>query len=201
MTTTSATGNRSILSSVVAARTCVRGREVVPGRTAAPRRAGFTLIELSIAVFIIAIMMAVSVPSFIRSYNNSVLNSMGRTFATACEFARFNAVLHQQPVVLHVDLDKPVIWLTQGGPTNEIDSAESQERALKTIEISPRISLVSAQIADQPPQQKGEVEASFYPNGTCDGFTVTFCGAEKGNGLAIVVDPVTSRGMAWSVKL
>ncbi|HUI08033.1 MAG TPA: GspH/FimT family pseudopilin [Verrucomicrobiae bacterium] len=163
--------------------------------------AGFTLIELSIAVFIIAIIMAVSIPSFIRSYNNSLLNSMGRTLATTCEFARFNAVLHQQRVVLYIDLDKPAIWLVQGGATNDTDAAESSEAALKTIEIPPRIGLASAQVADQPPQQKGEVEASFYPNGTCDGFTVTFSGAEKGVGLAIVVDPVTSRGVAWPVKL
>ena len=163
--------------------------------------AGFTLIELSIAVFIIAIIMAVSVPSFIRSYNSSVLDSMGRTFVTACEFARLNAVLHQQRVVMAIDLDKQTIWLALAASTNEMDSVDAQEQALKTIAVPQRVSLVSAQIADQPPQQKGEVEASFYPNGTCDGFTVTFGGAEKGVGLAIVVDPVTSRGMAWPVKL
>jgi hypothetical protein len=45
------------------------------------------------------------------------------------------------------------------------------------------------------------VMAMFYPNGTCDTFTVTFRGAEKGSGLAIVVDPVTSRAVPWPVKL
>ena len=169
-----------------------------------PRRkrpAGFTLIELSIAVFIIAIIMAVSIPSFIRSYNSSLLSSIGRTVVTACEFARLNAVLHQRKVMFHIDLDRQTIWLTQPVTTGATGSVDPQDQSLKTIEISPRIGLVSAQIADQPPEQKGEVDASFYPNGTCDGFTITFRGAEKGSGLAIVVDPVTSRGVPWSVKL
>jgi hypothetical protein len=60
---------------------------------------------------------------------------------------------------------------------------------------------VSAQVGDEPLQQKGQVAATFYPNGTCDAFTVTFRGTEKGSGLAIVVDPVTSRAVPWPVKL
>ena len=162
-------------------------------------RAGFTLIELSIAVFIIAIMMAVSVPSFIRSYNTSLLNAMGRTLVTTCQFARLSAVLHQQKATLHVDIDKQMIWLTQPAATTE--GAESQDQVLQTITISPRIGLVSAQIADQPIQQKEQVDAVFYPNGTCDALTVTFRGAEKGIGVAVVVDPVTGRGVPWPVKL
>ena len=164
-------------------------------------RHGFTLIELSIAVFIVAIIMAVSVPSFIRSYNASLLSSTGRTLITSCQFARLNAVLHQRNVGCYIDLDKQMIWLMQATSTNETGSADSQGQVLKTIEISPRIGLVSAQAGDEPPQQKGQVLAVFYPNGTCDAFSVTFRGAEKGSGLAIVVDPVTSRGVPWPVKL
>jgi prepilin-type N-terminal cleavage/methylation domain-containing protein len=165
------------------------------------RRDGFTLIELSIAVFILAIIMAVSVPSFVRSYNASLLSSTGRELITSCQFARLNAVLHQRNVGCYVDLDKQMIWLMQATSTNEADSDESEGQVLKSIEISPRIGMVVAQAGDGPAQQKGQVLVVFYPNGTCDGFSVTFRGAEKGSGLAIVVDPVTSRGVPWPVKL
>jgi prepilin-type N-terminal cleavage/methylation domain-containing protein len=164
------------------------------------RRSGFTLIELSIALFIIAIIMAVSVPSFIRSYNASLIDSTGRTVITSCQFARLNAVLHQQKVEFYVDLDRQVMWVTQT-QTNEADGADSSAEVLKTIEVPSRVGLVSAQVGDEPLQQKGQVAATFYPNGTCDAFTVTFRGTEKGSGLAIVVDPVTSRAIPWPVKL
>ena len=163
--------------------------------------AGFSLIELSIALFILAILMAVSVPNFIRSYNGAVLNATGRTVITSCQFAKLNAVLRQQKVAFYIDLDNRKISLRQFAGTNAPDSAESSVLDLKTIEISPRIGMASAQIGDQPAQQKGQVEATFYPNGTCDAFTVTFRGAEKGSGLAIMVDPVTCRGVPWVVKL
>jgi prepilin-type N-terminal cleavage/methylation domain-containing protein len=165
------------------------------------RRAGFSLIELSIALFILAILMAVSLPRFIRSYNGAVLNEAGRAVITGCQFARLNAVLHQQKVAFYIDLDNRKISLTQFAGTNAPDSADSSTLVLKTIEISPRIGMASAQVGDQPAEQRGQVEATFYPNGTCDAFTVTFRGAEKGNGLAIMVDPVTCRGMPWVVKL
>jgi prepilin-type N-terminal cleavage/methylation domain-containing protein len=163
-------------------------------------RAGFSLIELSIVVFIIAIIMAVSVPSFIRSYNAATLNAIGRSVITNCQFAKLNAVLHQKNVAFYVDIDKRMIWLTQFAGTNADDS-ESSSVVLKTIEIPSRVGVASVQIGDQTAEQKGQVEATFYPNGTCDAFTVTFRGAEKGSGLAIMVDPVTCRGVPWSVKL
>jgi len=164
------------------------------------RCAGFSLIELSIVVFIIAIIMAVSVPSFIRSYNAASLNATGRTVITSCKFAKLNAVLHQKNVAFYIDLDRRMIWLTQFTGTNT-DDAESSSVVLKTIEIPPRVGVASVQVGDQPPEQKGQVEATFYPNGTCDAFTVTFRGAEKGSGLAIMVDPVTCSGVPWIVKL
>ena len=168
------------------------------------RCAGFTLVELSIVVFIMAIIMAVSIPNFVRSYNAALLNSMGRTVMTSCQFAKLNAVLHQQKVAFYIDLDKQVISLMQyseGDPTENADNAELTDQMLKTIPMSQRVGLASAQAGDQSPQQKGMVEATFYPNGTCDAFAVTFRGAEKGSGLTIMVDPVTCRGMPWAVKL
>jgi prepilin-type N-terminal cleavage/methylation domain-containing protein len=171
------------------------------GSNARRRRGGFTLIELSIAVFIIAIIIAVSAPSFVRSYNASLLDSMGRTLATSCELARLNAVLHQQPVAFYVDMDRQTIWLMQAASTNDTDSAGSGGQVIKTIEMPGRISLFSAQLGELMPQQKGLVQATFYPNGTCDAFAVTVRGVEKGSGLEVVVDPVTCRGMLWPVKL
>jgi prepilin-type N-terminal cleavage/methylation domain-containing protein len=171
------------------------------GNDARPHRAGFTLIEMSIAVFIIAIIIAVAMPNFVRSYNAALLNATGRALATNCEFAKLNAVLHQQKVACYLDMDKQTVWLMQFTTAPDADNVQPQSQILKTIEISPRIALLSAQSGDQLPQQKGQVEATFYPNGTCDPFTMTLRGAERGSGLEIVVDPVTCRGMLWPIKL
>ena len=129
------------------------------------RRAGFSLIELSIVVFIVAIIMAISVPNFIRSYNAATLNATGRSLITSCQFAKLNAVLRQKNVAFYIDLDKRMIWLTQFGGTNATDDLESSSVVLKTIEIPSRVGVSSVQIGDQTPEQRGQVEATFYPNG------------------------------------
>ena len=167
------------------------------GNDGRPGGRGFTLIELSIAVFLIAVIIAVTVPSFIRSYNSEALNAMGRMVVTSCEFAKLNAILHQQKVGYFIDLDRQTIWLTQAN-TNETDEGS---RVLKSIAMNSRVGLSSAQLGELTPEGKGMVQATFYPNGTCDAFAVTLRGVEKGSGLEVIVDPVTCRGMLWPVKL
>ncbi len=171
------------------------------GNDARRRESGFTLIELSIAVFIIAIIIAVAAPSFVRSYNAEVLNATGRTVATSCEFAKLNAVLHQQKVGYYIDMDRQTIWLMQATTNDTVDGSSSEADVLKTIPMPSHIGLFSAQLGELMPQGKGQVEATFYPNGTCDAFAVTLHGVEKGNGLEVIVDPVTCRGMLWPIKL
>ena len=172
------------------------------GNDARCRESGFTLIELSIAVFIIAIIIAVTAPSFVRSYNAEVLNAMGRTIATSCEFAKLNAVLHQQKVGYYIDMDRQTIWLMQAASTNDTADGSSHEGdVLKTIPMPSHVGLSSAQLGELMPEGKGQIEATFYPNGTCDAFAVTLHGVEKGSGLEVIVDPVTCRGMLWPVKL
>jgi prepilin-type N-terminal cleavage/methylation domain-containing protein len=171
------------------------------GNDARTGERGFTLIELSIAVFIIAIIIAVTIPSFVRSYNAEVLNATGRTIATSCEFAKLNAVLHQQKVGYYIDMDHQTIWLMQAASTNDTDGSSSEGNVLQTIPMPSHVGLVSAQLGELMPGGKGQVEATFYPNGTCDAFAVTLHGVEKGSGLEVIVDPVTCRGMLWPVKL
>jgi prepilin-type N-terminal cleavage/methylation domain-containing protein len=171
------------------------------GNDTRPRTNGFTLIELSIAVFIIAIIIAVVAPNFVRSYNSSVLNATGRMIATSCEFAKLNAVLHRQPVGYWIDMDRQTIWLMQNTTKGAEDGSANEAQVLKSIPIPSRIWLSSAQLGELMPESKGRIEATFYPNGTCDAFAVTLHGVEKGSGLEVIVDPVTCRGMLWPVKL
>jgi prepilin-type N-terminal cleavage/methylation domain-containing protein len=163
------------------------------------RRGGFTLIELSIVVFIMAMLVAATIPFFVRTYHAQLLAGMGRSFAVTCQYARVEAVLRQQKTILHVDLDKQTFWVTQSFRVT--DAVESSEQVLKVVELPEQVTLVSAETADVAARQRGAVEATFYPNGTCDAVTVVFRGTEKGSALAVEVDPVTARASPYEVKL
>ena len=158
-------------------------------------RAGFTLIELSIAVFIMALLLALSAPAFVRSYNSALLNETGRTFATTCLLARVQAIVQQRSAILHIDLERQVFWVTQPVKTEE---GESGEQTLKVCQLSKRVVMVSAERTDEAKQEK-IVDVAFYPNGTCDSVTVVFRGSESG-GLAAMVDPITCQAALYAVK-
>jgi len=157
----------------------------------------FTLIELSVAVFILVVLLAAAAPSFVRSFNTSVVSAAARSLATTCQFARHQAVAYREPTVLHLDLDKRLYWITQTAPTN---SNADTDITLHITELSPRVTLVSAQLGDEPPQQGGQVDVTFHPNGTCDALTVVFRGQERGSFLGLTVDPITASATAYPVQ-
>jgi len=162
-------------------------------------RAGFTLIELSIVVFIMAIVLAICIPSFVRSYNSTMLRETAQTFATTCQFARIQAVTQQKPATLHIDLDRQMFWVTQSGRTEE--SASEGEQTLKTHELSKRVWLFFAERMDDTAHDRREVPVTFYPNGTCDPVTIVLRGVEKGSAIQVTIDPVTTRAQFDAVKM
>jgi prepilin-type N-terminal cleavage/methylation domain-containing protein len=161
------------------------------------RRSAFTLIELSIVVFILAVLMAVSVPAFVRSYNSSLLNEAVRNFVTCTQYARIQAVIHQQTAMLHIDLDRQMFWVSQ---VMRGEDGSSEETTVKVVELPRRVSIFSAQRGEDPHAEK-QVAVEFYPNGTCQSVTVVFRGTEKGNSLATEIDPLTTRATTYPVKL
>ncbi len=167
------------------------------GSNGRAQRAAFTLIELSIVVFILAVLLAVSIPGFVRSYNASLLSETARSFATLCQQARIQAVSQQRNATLHIDLERQVFWISQ--PVRNEGGTE-EDQTVKVVEISNRIALVDAVRQDEPRTAGKQVEVSFYPNGTCDPVYIILRGAEKGNDLCAVIDPITIQASIYPVK-
>jgi Tfp pilus assembly protein FimT len=161
----------------------------------------FTLIELSVVVFIIALMVAMAVPGFVRSYNGMQLDEAARAFATTCQYARIQAVSRQCPATLHVSVEQQSFWLSQmwaeGG-------AAPQELVLKRVVLPSRAALVRLDRETAETAGTNDADATtiqFLPNGTCEGGTVVFRGGEKGQGLAATVDPITGKATVYAIKL
>lgn len=145
-----------------------------------------------------AVLMALSIPYFVRSYNAMQLGSTARTFVTACDYARYNAVLRQRPVTMQIDLDRQLYILWQA--VNTEASLSETPANLRQIELPRQAALLSAQAGEEVARQRGIVEIKFYPNGTCDPATLVLQGTEKNDALAVVVDPVTARARPQAVR-
>lgn len=86
---------------------------------------GFTLVEMLLVIVIIAVVTAVSVPSFVKSMRGNRRRMATRTIVAAGRYARSMAVLHQRPMALTFDLETATI--TVAGvqnlpkPTDDVD--------------------------------------------------------------------------------
>ena len=140
--------------------------------------------------------MALGAPAFLRSYNSAVLGETARRFATTCQLARLQAVTKQANAVLHVDVNRQTFWLTQ---TVKTADESASDLTLKTYRLSPRVTLMSAELVDSPAKTDKYAEAQFYPNGTCDALAVVFRGTER-NALVANLDPITCKATVAIVK-
>lgn len=72
----------------------------------APRRRAFTLVELLMVIAIIAIVSAVTLPTFVQSLRGNRLRMATRTVVMAGRYARSMAVMSQQEYALRLNLDE-----------------------------------------------------------------------------------------------
>ncbi len=158
---------------------------------------GFTLVELTIVIFIMATMMAVAVPYFLQYYRESKLSSAAREFVTATQLARLQAATRQRPAKMQFDLDRQSYWISQATGS---DSNLTENSLVESFVLPLNIRIATVQVGEDRVADAGEVSARFYPNGTCDGFTVVLRGQDKKAGTAIWVDPVTARATPYAVK-
>ncbi len=134
-------------------------------------RAGFTLIELMVAIAIGALMMMVAIPAF-RAARKPPLIRAANDFLEACREARARAVLTGNPMdVLVAATDEttvvsvvpaPGFGTTPAGASGSsgfFKSAFPEDVAFRTFVVNQRNAVA------------GTTEAAavrFFPNGTCD---------------------------------
>ncbi|NLF39074.1 prepilin-type N-terminal cleavage/methylation domain-containing protein [bacterium] len=77
------------------------------------RNSGFTLFELIVVISIIGIVMAVTMPKFLRSLTAGRLRSESIQLLTAIRYAQGMAAVQRATYLLHVDLDNQSYYLTR----------------------------------------------------------------------------------------
>lgn len=70
------------------------------GRAGSPRQAGFTLLELMVTVAVLAIVLAIAVPSFQGITNRNRLTAITNEVVAAAQLTRMEAIRRNQRVVM-----------------------------------------------------------------------------------------------------
>ena len=139
------------------------------------RNAGFSLLELLVVLMLLAILVAVVIPSLGRGVATVKLNTSSREIAAAIRLARSKAVRDQQVYLLGFDLEK-----------NEVELSSLNSSYRKAFELPAGIRLKSVSLL------KGTLgsEANnpffyFMPNGNSQSFQLSLQN-EQGRSLRVI---------------
>ncbi len=142
-------------------------------------RHGFTLIEVMIVVGIVAIIMAMGLPSFAKLYRKGPMRQAMSDVQEACGKARSEAIVKGVTVELRIDpkarrlsvagvgagsveVDPFAKELGTGGATEAVTGFSATLAEDIVIEL---LAVNLNEVTDE-----GEVGVRFYPNGTADEF-------------------------------
>jgi len=159
------------------------------GKKAHSRRA-FTLIEIMVVVGVLAIVLAMGVPPFIRMMRKDSLRQAVSDIEEACSKARAEAILHGVPteVVLRAAdgqvtvapvPDSPTGKTVAGEESSEQPPADAASRSpIFSARLHQDIAVTLLYVNLKNRMEAEESRVHFYPNGTSDEFTIVLEGAQ-----------------------
>lgn len=176
--------------------------------------AGFTLIELVVAISLVLLITAVGAPSFRQLYERSELQRASGEFTNTLRYAQQRAVLERTPIRVVIDVDANAFWVPveqqeerrhyssksrrSNSRRSSSRSGRDRVREEKAIESKLPEGFIFEfvyKVADDDEVRRGEGEIYFYPDGSADASYVTLLRLasrrDEEQRVFIKLDPVT----------
>lgn len=163
-----------------------------PLRPRTPQAAGFTLIELSLVLLIIAIVLNLAIPR-LRSASGADLTREARKLSNTFRLLRSEAILNGQIYQLHYDLDRERYWVTIGNPGGATSSiVEDFGPLARGVALNSPIGIRDVVLPENGDDATAEnLLTNFYPDGTVDRTVVHMDDGRES--YTLWVNPLTGR--------
>jgi prepilin-type N-terminal cleavage/methylation domain-containing protein len=153
---------------------------------------GFTLIELSITLFIVGILFFVSMPKLGNFLFQSDLKDAVRSLKAAVNILRSKSISSHKPTALHLDLDQNLYW---GGYVIPEDGEENHGE--KRLLVPPRklpdgIKFLDAANINTSKMTLGVLSSTFNSKGALEE-TIFHLTDKNSNVLTVIVNAYTGR--------
>ncbi|MGO9451507.1 MAG: Tfp pilus assembly protein FimT/FimU [Candidatus Binataceae bacterium] len=166
-------------------------------RSAPQRRAsepGFTLLELSIVIFIMALIFTIAMP-YMGSYRKARLKSEARRLAGRASYLYDEASAQKVFLRLVFDLDHQVYGVLRLDPystsTNPTFTPDHSMAGAQVV-MPPSVAIRDVTVGDLGTFSAGTVSCQFYPEGYVDATLVHMIDL-SGHVMTLVFNPVTGR--------
>ena len=152
---------------------------------------GFTLIELSIVVLIIAIVARIAMPR-IRSVTAAELSAAARRLSATTRYVYEESALRGEPLVLFFDLDRQEYWVARSEEGTDL-LVEDTDLLARRVRLPADVRIADVFVPGAGTFSQGLVPTRFYPEGYADR-SVVHLADDGGHAYTLEIDPVRGRG-------
>jgi general secretion pathway protein H len=148
---------------------------------------GFTLLELTIVMFFMALIAGLSTPFVMSTLDRIELQTSARKVASALRYARSEAITSKKPVMFTGSLTKNQFWINK----QEINKTPKIKSITDPIRLTRFVSERENDLF-----KHGEFTVTFFPQGNSSGGLIGMKIKESKNledYYAISVDPITGQ--------
>lgn len=138
-------------------------------------RGGYTLIELSIVVFLIGLMLLIAVPRVRESIFTDQLSSAARRLVGATRELRSVAVRDQVDQILQISLDQRSFWVYSADMTPE----KREEMRRRASRLPGDVKFADVYIAGREKRTAGEVSIRFFSRGYVEPAVIHLADGER----------------------
>jgi type II secretion system protein H len=151
------------------------------------QRGGFTLVEIIIVVMLIGMIMAWGVPTFVQTFKRKPLQQTVNDLLEATAAARAAAILTGKPAELVFRTDRSFYVRSSAAAAADASTAGAAGRLDDSLELD----MLNVNFINMKEQEVSEVPVKFFPNGTCEEFTITISEPGTRNMRMIRLDVIT----------
>jgi prepilin-type N-terminal cleavage/methylation domain-containing protein len=156
-------------------------RECGPSSNRQYQTRGFTILEVCVVLFIVAVMFTVAVPTASHLMDEEKLEGPIRELQTFARTARRKALMENRPYV--------VLLLNDSYLLRPVDDSKEGDRKPITYDLPSDVTFAIKRLGDREFLKQNDASWLFAPNGLCE--PIKFLFQRKGDWVRFRVDPLT----------
>ncbi|HEY2386632.1 MAG TPA: prepilin-type N-terminal cleavage/methylation domain-containing protein [Candidatus Binatia bacterium] len=165
---------------------------VAPLAPPAGREHGFTLLELSIVLLVVAIAASFLIPR-LRNVDSAALGSAASRLATTSRYLYEEAAFRRRPMRLNLDLDKHAYWVTVlNDDPDDPEFVVEDSPIARPVALPGTVAFADVTLPAVGMVHEGVVFAQFFPEGYADPLVVHLTNARH-EYATLAIEPLTGR--------
>ncbi len=147
---------------------------------------GYTLIELSVVVFLIGLMLFIAAPRVRDAFLDDSLKASARKITGTAQELRTDAVREQVDYILHLDLSRGSFWTYSADAAPE----KKDERKKGAYRFREGVRIVDAYQVGREKKSDGEMTVRFFKQGYAQPYVIHLAKDERN--YTLVINPFLS---------